>query len=319
MKNTSIAVLIMAAILLACTGCHPADKPDESGVTIALVMKTLNNPFFIDMQRGADRAAQALGADLLVQVPDREIDVEKQMQIIENLIQRKVDAICIAPTGSREIVPAILKANRAGIPVLILDSRVDSIALAEAGAEVVTYIGSDNVEGGWIAGETIIEILGGKGKVAVLEGIPGQETTNTRLKGFHLAVDQEPDIEIVASQAGNWDRDQGFNVFQNILQSHPEVEAVFACNDMMALGAVEAIAVAGRTGDILVVGFDAVQDSRQAIREGTMVGSIAQNPFEIGKLGIEQAYRLIKGEAIPEYIPVKIEMITMENLDSARF
>lgn len=319
MKSRAVHLTLLALSLVALLGCQRKGDAVREGPTVALVMKTLNNPFFINMHKGAEMAADSLSVNLLVQAPDREIDVERQMQIIENLIQRNVDAICLAPSGAREIVPAILKANKANIPVLTLDSRVDSTTLAEAGAEVITYIGSDNVEGGRIAGETIIELLGRKGKVAVLEGVPGHETGDARLKGFHLAVDKEPDIEIVASQTGNWERDQGFNVFQNILQSHPEVEAMFACNDMMALGAIEAIAVAGRTGDILVVGFDAVQDSRQAIREGTMFGSIAQNPFEMGKFGIEQAYRLIKGEAIPEYIPVKIEMITMENLDSAQF
>jgi len=138
-------------------------------------MKTLNNPFFIDMQRGAKAAAAQLGVNLVVQAAEREIDVEKQMQIIENLIQRKVNVLCVAPSGSREIVPAILKANAAAIPVLIVDTRIDEAALAAAGGRVETFIGSDNVEGGRLAGEFVSQRLGGGGKVTILEGIPGHE------------------------------------------------------------------------------------------------------------------------------------------------
>jgi len=274
------------------------------------VMKTLNNPFFIDMENGAKKAADSLGINLVSQAAEREVDVEKQMQIIENLIQRRVDAICVAPSGSREIVPAICKANRAGIPVLAIDTRVDKPTLEEAGCQVATFIGSDNFEGGRIAGEFIVKKLNGRGKVALLEGIPGHETGDARLAGFHKAVDNVPGLEIVASQTANWERDQGFNVFQNILQAHPEVQAVFACNDMMALGAVEAIATAGKNKKILVMGFDATTDAREAIKVGTIVGSVAQNPYEMGRLAVINAIRLINKQTIPEYIPVKIELIT---------
>ncbi|MCH7521592.1 MAG: sugar ABC transporter substrate-binding protein, partial [Candidatus Marinimicrobia bacterium] len=219
------------------------------------------------------------------------------------------------PSGSREIVRARLKANGAGIPVLILDTRVDEVALAEAGGQVATFIGSDNFEGGRIAGEYIVNRLGGLGKVAILEGIPGHETGDARLGGFRQAIENSPGIEIIASQTANWERDQGYNVFQNILQSHPEVQALFACNDMMALGAIEAIAAAGKTGEIIVVGFDAVADGREAIGRGTMDGSIVQHPFEMGKLAVEQAYQLINGQSSPAYIPVNIELITKENLN----
>jgi len=297
--------ILSLALLGLCIGC----SQDKSAPAVALVMKTLNNPFFMDMQLGAEEAAQRLQLPLIVQAAERELDVEKQMQIIENLIQRKVAAICLTPAGSREVIPAILKANRAGIPVLILDTRVDSTALAEAGGKVATFIGSDNFDGGRIAGERIIEKLGGIGRVAILEGIPGHETGDSRLRGFHAAIDKAPGIRIVASQTANWERDQGYNVFQNILQSHPDVQAVFGCNDMMALGAVEAIAAAGRSADILVIGFDAITDAREAIAAGRMEASVAQNPREMGRLAIENAARLMRGEQIPAYIPVPIELV----------
>ena len=301
-------------IMMVSFGCQRGEKSAVDGPTVALIMKTLNNPFFIDMQKGAEEAAERLSVNLIVQAAEREVDVEKQMQIIENLIQRKVDVICVSPSGSKEIVPAIVKANKANIPVLIVDTRVDAEALQQAGARIAAFIGSDNVEGGRIAGEYIVKKLGGQGKVAVLEGIPGHETGDARLKGFHQAVDPESGIEIVVSQTANWERDQGFNVFQNILQSNPEVQALFACNDMMALGAIEAIAAARKSGEIIVVGFDAVEDARESIQKGEMEGSIAQYPSAMGKLAVETAVDIINGQTVSEFISTKIELITKEKL-----
>ncbi|MHC4132829.1 MAG: substrate-binding domain-containing protein [Planctomycetota bacterium] len=308
-----LVITIAMASLLFC-GCGRREEENKEGPVIALILKTLNNPFFIEMEKGAKEAVGNLPINLIVQSGEREMDVEKQMQIVENMIQRGVDAICLVPTGSKEIIPAIVKANQANIPVLILDNKVNEEALAQAGGHIASYIGSDNIEGGRIAGRYLAEKLNGQGKVAVLEGIPGQEAGDQRLSGFLEAVKKSPDIEIVASQTANWEMDQGFNVFQNILQSHPEVEALFSCSDNMALGAIEAIAAAGRTGEVMVVGFDAIAEARDAIRKGTMEGSLAQYPAEIGRLGVEYAYQFLNGEEIPAYVPTKIELITKEKL-----
>jgi ribose transport system substrate-binding protein len=275
-------------------------------------MKTLNNPFFVEMEQGARAAADSLGLELIVQAPEREIDVEKQMQIVENLIQRRVDVLALVPSGSREIVPAVVKANRASVPVITVDTRVDTAALRQAGGRIVTFIGSDNVDGGRLAGEFLARRLGGRGRVAVLEGIPGHETADSRLRGFREALAAHPGLTIVASQTANWERDQAFNVTQNILQSHPDVQAIFACNDVMALGAVEAVAAARRTGRIAIVGFDAQDDARAAVREGRMDATVAQNPRAMGRLAVITAQRVLRGEPVPAEQPVKIELVTRE-------
>ncbi len=311
MKKGLVLVLLVALLLGACQ--RGAEQTGGGRQRIALVMKTANNPFFIEMQKGAEEAAKRLNVELVVQAAEREVDVEKQMQIVENLIQTRVAALCVTPSGSREIVPAIDKANRANIPVVIVDTRVDAKALSESGGKVATFIGSDNYEGGKIAGEFLAKRLGGKGKVAVLEGIPGHETGDSRLRGFRDALKATPGIEIVASQTANWERDQGFNVFQNILQSHPDVQAVFACSDLMALGAVEAIAAAKKTGQIAVVGFDATSEARDAITKGTMDASVAQSPAQMGALAVENALKLLRGEQVnPEFV-VPIKLINKEN------
>jgi ribose transport system substrate-binding protein len=303
---------LAASVLLSLVSCQRGNTTVNNQQSIALVLKTLNNPFFIDMQKGAKEAAQKLGVNLTVQAAEREVDVEKQMQIIENLIQSKVAALCVTPSGSKEVVPAIVKANKAGIPVLIVDTRVDQETLQAAGGKIAGFIGSDNLEGGRVAGEFVAKKLGEKGQVAILEGIPGHETGDSRLKGFREVIARYPGIEIVSSQTANWERDQGYNVFQNMLQAHPDIKALFACSDLMALGAMEAIAAAGKTGKIIVVGFDAFSEAREAVDKGTMNATVAQSPYEMGKTAVENAWKVLKGEKIQEDISLKVELVAKE-------
>jgi ribose transport system substrate-binding protein len=311
------AWMLCGCLALLAAGCHRNGEPATGGDArprVALVVKTLNSPFFLDMQRGATAAAKELGVSLIVQAPERELDVEKQMQIVENLIQTRVNALGLTPSGSKELVPVVGKANRAGIPVLVVDTRLDEAAVRADGVRYLTFIGSDNFEGGRIAGEHVARTCTNGAKVALLEGIPGHETADSRLRGFRAGIVTNPAVTVVASQPANAERDQGFNVMQNILQAHREVSVVFAGNDLMALGAVEAIAAAGRTGSIKVLGFDAIEEARQEIAAGRMEGSIAQNPAEMGRLAVLHAVRALRGETVPDYIPVPIELITRQRL-----
>src|SRR5688500_14078104 len=191
-RTRPVALAILGALLAcACNRGQPQAQPGGAAAAprVALVLKTLNSPFFIDMQKGAQEAADRLKVDLVVQAAEREVDVDKQMQIIENLIQTGVKALCVTPSGSREIVPAIAKANQAGIPVIVVDTMVDPAAAREAGIKVVTFVGSDNYEGGRLAGQQVVAAAtGGQAKVAVLEGIPGHETGDSRLRGFKDAI-----------------------------------------------------------------------------------------------------------------------------------
>ena len=301
-------VALLTGIALAAIACNrfneALDKP-----TVALVVKTLNNQFFIDMEAGAKAAADSLGLELLVQAPERETDVERQMQIVENLIQRRVKVLLLVPNGSKEIVPAVVKANAAQIPVVTVDTRVDAATLAAAGARVATFIGSDNEDGGRLAGAYLVDRLRGSATVAVLEGVPGHETADARLRGFRKALATSAGMQIVASQPANMDRDQAFNVTQNILQRHPGITALFACNDVMALGALEAITAAGKGSTISIVGFDAQDDARKAVSEKRMAATIAQNPREMGRMAMLTAARLLKGETVPAEQPVAISLV----------
>ena len=301
------ALIALTLAVLACgrsQDAKPAGKP-----TIALVMKTMNNPFFVDMEKGARQAADSLGIELVVQAPDKETDVERQMQIVENLISRQVSAIALVPSGSREIVPAVGKANAAKIPVIVVDTKVDAAAMTAARAASATFIGSDNEDGGRLAGEYLATSLGGKGEVAVLEGVAGHETSDSRMRGFRAAIAKYPGITIVASQPANMERDLAFNVTENMLQAHPKLNGIFACNDVMALGAVEAARTASKGGALKIVGFDAQDEARKAVADGRMLATVAQNPIAMGHLAVLSAWRILHGEQVPANQPVAIELV----------
>jgi ribose transport system permease protein len=307
------AVLIAAAFgFRAASNSHETER----ALTIAFVPKALNSPFWGAMEDEARREAEALDVHLVALAADRETDVERQFQIIENLIQQEVDAILLAPSGSKELVPAIRKANDAGIPVLLIDTRIDQAAADAVGAEVVTYIGSDNFEGGVVAGRYLADALGGSGSVAIIEGISGHETADQRRLGFLEGVSESPGVRVVASQTANWERALAYDVAENLLQAHPDLDAIFAANDEMALGAVEATAAAQRLDQVMIVGFDAIPDALENIRSGRLQGSVAQFPGEMGRLGVVHAAALLRaGERPPAEILTKVELIDRANLE----
>jgi ribose/xylose/arabinose/galactoside ABC-type transport system permease subunit/ABC-type sugar transport system substrate-binding protein len=288
-----------------------------AAVTVAFVPKQIGSPFWVAMRRGAEDEARRLGVRLVTLAADRETDVERQHQIIENLIEQRVNAIVVAPAGAKEVVPAVKKANQAGIPILIVDSDIHRPTAQAAGAATLTYIGSDNFAGGRIAGDAVARWLDGQGEVAVLEGIPGHESTDQRRRGFADALKAHPGITIVASQTASAERDRGFNVSQNILQAHPKLRAIFGTNDEMALGALEAVAAAGRATAVRVVGFDAAPDALANIAAGRMAGSVAQFPGEMGRMGVLAAVKLVReGVKPPPVLNTKLELIDRANVEA---
>ncbi|MDG5472473.1 ribose ABC transporter substrate-binding protein RbsB [Jeotgalibacillus sp. ET6] len=312
MKKNSLLVvmLIMSLVLAACSldspgsdseddGSDEGNGSSENGGAIGFSISTLNNPFFVTLSEGAEAQAEEAGMDITV--VDAQDDPAKQISDIEDLIQQDVDLILVNPTDSAAIASAIESANSSDIPVITVDRSAE-------GGEVVTHIASDNVEGGRLAGNFIIEELGGSGNVVELEGIAGSSAARERGEGFNEVVN-ESEIEIVANQTANFDRAEGLSVMENIIQSGAEFDAVFAHNDEMALGAVEALEAAGMS-DVIVVGFDATEDAVAAVEAGTMAATVAQKPDEIGMSAIETAQTVLDGETVEEFVPVELELIT---------
>ena len=278
-------------------GSVPVDTMTGNGEKVGLIVSTLNNPFFVTLKEGAEAAAADMNLELIVL--DSQNDPAKELANMEDLLTQGVSVILINPTDSDAVVGAIGLANGSGIPVITLDRGAN-------GGEVVTHIASDNVAGGVMAGEYIIELLGGSGNVVELEGIAGTSAARDRGQGFNDAIGTT-DIEVVAKQVADFDRTKGLSVMENILQAQPEIDAVFAHNDEMALGALTAVEASGR--DILIVGFDATDDAVKAVEEGKLAATVAQQPAMIGSLGVEAALKSIQGESLDAYVPVDLMLV----------
>ena len=238
-----------------------------------------------------------MGYELIVL--DSQNDPSKELGNVEDLLVKGVDVLLINPTDSDAVVSSVRAANRSKIPVVTLDRAAN-------GGKVVSHVASDNVLGGEVAGNYIVEKLGGKGKVAELEGIPGTTAARDRGEGFNKAIAGK--LDVVAKQAADFDRTKGLTVMENILQAQPEINAVFAHNDEMALGALKAIESSGRK-NIIVVGFDATDDAVAAVKDGKLSATVAQKPAEIGAIGVEVAGKIIKKETVQENVPVALELI----------
>lgn len=297
------SLLMVIAMLLSACGAAATEQPSAQGTekTIGLVLSTLNNPFFVTLRDGAQAAADAAGVKLIV--VDAQDDSAKMTAGIEDLITKKVDALLINPTDSDAVVPAIQKANAAKIPVFTVDRGAN-------GGDVVAHVASDNVAGGKMAAEFLCNAIGGKGNVVELQGIAGTSAARDRGQGFndYMAANCK-DAKIVAQQTANFNRDEGLSVFENILQAQPEIAGVFAHNDEMILGAIQAAEAANRTG-IVFVGFDAVDDAVQAVKDGKLAATVAQQPAEIGKLGVEAALQYLNGGQVEKNIPVPLSLVT---------
>lgn len=301
------ALLITGLFLAACgqQQAQTADKPADNaaaaaGDTIGLAVSTQNNPFFVTLKEGAEAEAQKLGLKLVV--VDAADDSGKQAAGVDDLLQQQVKVLLINPTDSEAAAASVNRAAQAGVPVVSIDRSVQ-------GADVAAHIASDNVAGGKMAADFIVSKLPEGGEMVELEGIPGSSAARERGQGFHEVMDKQQAIKIVAKQPADFDRTKGLTVMENILQSHPNIKAVFAHNDEMALGAVKALEAANKK-DVIVVGFDATDDAQAAVKAGTMAATIAQKPAKIGELGVSTAQKIIKGETVEKSIPVELELVT---------
>ncbi len=302
-KKLSWTALLSSSLLLGACSMSPNgdDKSSDSkkstdDIKIGMSVSTLNNPFFVTLSDGAK--AEAKDEKVNLTVVDAQDNASKQASDIEDLIQQDVDLIIVNPTDSKAVASAVESANDANIPVITVDRASD-------GGEVVSHIASDNKLGGKMAAEYLQEVIGKGAKVAQLEGVAGSSAATERGAGFEEIA--KSGFDVVASQTANFNRAEGLTVMENILQSKSDIKGVFAQNDEMALGAVEAIEASGK--DIKVVGFDATDDGVKAVKDGKMIATIAQKPTEIGEIAIETAVKSLKGEKVEKNIPVELELI----------
>ena len=273
--------------------------------TIALVPKAMDSEFWLAVRDGARKAVE--GRDdvtLSILAPDREINVDQQVSILEDQIQRGAKVLVVAPSGSAQVVPVLQGATDRGIAVVLVDADAPL-------PKKTSYVGTDNRAGGALAARHVIDRVG-SGKVALIHGVPGNQSQDDRAAGFLETLGTVPGLQLVARQPANSERSLGLTVMENILTAHPDLKAVFATNDQMALGALEAIAARKLPG-IVVVGFDATAEAVRAISEGRMSASVAQRPFEMGRRGIEAALAVLDGRPVEPRIDTGTELVTAEN------
>lgn len=304
-KLTFILFLITLMLLSACSTEAPNWSKTNDGnaenqnIKLGLSISTLNNPFFVSVKDGVMAEADKHGIEVIV--IDAQNDSAKQSNDVEDLMQQGVTALLINPVDSAAISTAVQSANGLNIPVVTLDRSADS-------GEVSTLVASDNVKGGSMAAEFIVEKVGKGAKVIELEGSPGASATRERGKGFHDVADTE--LDVIAKQTANFDRSNGLNVMENLLQGNPSVQAVFAHNDEMALGAIEAIQSSGK--NIPIIGFDGNEDALNSINEGKLTGTIAQQPDLIGQLAVQAAKDVIDGKEVEKLIAAPLKLVTKE-------
>lgn len=311
--------LIVLGLVLAYGGCvpkpaTPAEAP-PSAPAVALVVKTLTNPFFIEMEKGARRAERELGFVLRVKSAAQETSIDQQIAIIEGLIQDQVAAIVIAPGSSTELIPVLKKAQDQGIRLVNIDNQIDPAAAEKAGLKAVPFISVDNVEGALLAARHLVKGVKAPAEAAILEGIREAANANQRKAGAEKAFAENKYVRLVASRSANWKIDEGRDVTAALFRDHPQIRYLFAANDMMALGALEYLKEAGLTS-VSVAGYDALEQARTAIAEGRMVATVDQQADQQGYIGCVTAMRLLRGEIVEPLVLVDVRLITKESLGS---
>ncbi len=323
MKNSSTA-LIASGLVCYCLlmGCKPSENADSptSGSTkkpkIALIMKSLANEFFSTMAEGAETHQQQSGEyELIVNGIKDERDVSRQVALVQEMVANDVDAIVIAPAESQALIPSLRRAMKAGIIVVNIDNKLDAKMLAKEGLQI-PFVGPDNEAGAKSVGDYLATQLAKGDSVAILEGLQTSENGRARKAGFDAAMKQAG-ATIVDSQSAEWEMSKANEIASSMLSEHPEIKAILAANDSMALGAVAAAKSVGRSDDLLIVGFDNIAAVQAAIRSGKVLATADQHGDQLAVFGIEAALKLIADEdAEITDVETPVDLVTKETLEA---
>lgn len=302
-----IAGLAAATAVAAGTMAGAAMAQD---ISMAFIVKDMNNPYYWRMGEGAKRAAAELGIELSYVSAEFNGDIEGQIAVVETELIKGHDAIVLVPMNGTALIPKVMEANAAGIPVITADTRVD-----DGPAKVETFVGLDERNSFAGMAQWVVDQLGGEGQVAILEGFRGSSTAELRLNGMMDVFNANPGIEVVASIAADWDQEKGLKAAEDILQANPGVDAIIGSNDLMALGAVQAVKGAGKLDEIIIVGDDAIPSALAALRAGELDATIDGNTDLVGYEAVMAAYRHVtQGEELDDWIVVESSIMTGEDV-----
>ncbi len=312
-----LAVLVTAVYLPACTSPRQAGDTASKRPRVALIMKSLANEFFVTMAAGAEahQRAHAGEYDLVVNGTKNESDLSQQVALVEQMIAGGIDALVIAPADSRALVPVLKRAHEAGIVVVNIDNKLDAGTLARAGV-TIPFVGPDNREGARLVGAEVATRLHAGDPVAILEGIPTAFNAQQRRLGFEDAM-RAAGMKVVTIQSGQWEQSVANTVASAILREHPDLKAILASNDSMALGAASAVRQAGKTGEVLVAGFDNISAIRELLRDGRVVATADQHADQLAVYGIEYALRILRDKTTPADRKTPVDLITAGRLPAS--
>jgi ribose transport system substrate-binding protein len=311
--RTFIVSAVICVFAVNPAALQAEDKPSGKKPRIALIMKSLANEFFSTMRKGAEthHSEHAAKYDLVVNGIRDERDLSAQVSLVEQMVSQKVDAIVIAPADSKALVPVLKRATAAGIVVVNIDNKLDADVAKSAGISI-PFVGPDNREGARRVGEVLAEKLSKDAPVAILEGVPTAFNAQQRKLGFEDAM-KKAGARIVASQSAQWEMEKANTVSAAVLSEHPDLAAILASNDNMALGAVAAVKAAGKTGKTLVVGFDNISAIQPMIKDGRVLATADQHGDQLGVFGIEYALDILGG-AKPADKQTPVDIVTAEKL-----
>ena len=300
-----------AALVNFLTGCQPRQ---ESKPRVALVMKSLANEFFLTMENGAraHQKAHAAEYDLLANGIKDELDVARQIDLVEQMIAQRVDAIVIAPADSKALVAVCKKAQDARIVVVNIDNQFDAAVLADKQARI-PFVGPDNRKGARAVSDYLAKRLKPGDKVAIVEGAPNAFNAVQRKLGFEDAM-KAGGMQIVSSQSGYWETDKANQVVAALATEHPDLKAVLCANDSMALGAVAALRAAGKADQVIVVGYDNIAAVQQLLKEGKVLATADQHADRLAVFGIEYALEMLKTKSVPADRETPVDLVTAEKL-----
>ncbi|RII15800.1 D-ribose-binding periplasmic protein precursor [Streptomyces sp. YIM 130001] len=305
-RRGALRLGLVAVCVAAVLGAMTLFNSGSSGggtTKVGMSLSTLGNAFFVEMRAGAEAEAKSLGVDLTV--TDAQDDASVQADQLQNFSGEGMDAIVVNPVDSDAVAPGVRAAKKAEVPVIAADRAV-------TGTTTDSLVASDNVEGGRLAAKALAEHLDGKGEIVTLQGVAGTSASRERGKGFAEGIKAYPGIEVVSKQPAEFDRTKGLDVMTNLMQSHPDVDGVFAENDEMALGAAKALG--DRAGkSVAVVGFDGTPDGIKAVKAGTLYASVAQLPEQLGRIAVRNAVRAADDKDVKNMIKVPVKVATREN------
>ena len=312
-------VLGTAVLLTACGGSDggdsaSADSGSDSAANVAAVIKGLDNPFFQAMEAGIE----SQGTDptqVSVQAATSITDTTGQGEKLTAMAGQDFNCFVVNPISGNNLVQGLAQIARKKTPIVNIDSPVDAEAADAAGAEISTYIGTDNVAAGRKAGEEMTTVVGGTGEVALIGGIAGDVTSGARLDGFTEGVDGK--LTVVQTVAADWERQKALTAATDLMRAHPDLKGFFAANDDMGLGISRAIANAGKTGQIAVISVDGNKDALEAVKAGELTATVAQYPYAIGSLGVQACEAAVAGKTLPKEIEAPTALVTKDVADQA--